>query len=111
VTAREIIEAEDPKDFLRRLSAAGPRTKVELRHHIDHWLRQMPERTQQNLEAWYHRLDHEVMPRVMALLEDFYGVKVSDGVSWLFRTWVKNDQTVRRAAQIIAAFEEIIEKE
>ncbi len=51
------------------------------------------------------------MPEIMRVLERFYGAQAPNGTRGLFRTWIKNKQTERLAAQILAAFEEIIKGE
>ena len=117
-----VSEAEDPKQFLRTLGTGESiRTKGDLRRYIAVQIRQMPEKDSDDgpgypgntdfLLAWYKQLDTEVMPRIMKALERFYGVQAPNGTSGLFRTWIKNKQTERRAAQIIAGFEEIIKGE
>jgi hypothetical protein len=119
---RAMVEAEDPKHFLRTLGTGEAiRTKGDLRRYIAAQIRRMPEKDSDDgagypnnldfLGAWYKRLDTEVMPRIIKALERFYGKQAPNGTSGLFRTWIKNKQTERRAAQIIAAFEEIIEDE
>ena len=116
--ARQVAEAEDPKHFLRTLGTGEHiRTKGDLRRYIAAQIRTLPVRDSDHtsdrdeLLTWYRTLDQRVMPKIIKALERFYGKQAPDGTSGLFRTWIKNSQTERRAAQILAGFEGIIEDE
>jgi hypothetical protein len=112
MTARQIIEAEDPKRFLKQVaSGALVRTKGDLRRYIARQLRRLPEREESNIEEWYRLVDFQIMPAIIGALERFYGKEAPDGTRGLFRCWVKNSQTERRAAYLIASFEGIIQEE
>jgi len=109
--AEAILDGEDPKAFLKQFGTGQHiRNRRELRQFIAGQLRRMPD-FKQPVEAWYRQLDRQIMPAVMKALESFYQVQAPDGTKELFRTWVKNDNTDRRAEQIIQSFEEIIKKE
>ena len=106
------MEAEDPKTFLRRVSAGEMvRNRRSLRNHIAAILRQVPERTQANLGEWYFDLDHNTMPKIMKALEGYYKAKAPDGTRGLLRTWVGSDDAPERlAVGMIMAFEANIDR-